>query len=37
MTWMPDLIAETPEIIHVEVAQEGWGRMSELSPRDQQA
>jgi quinol monooxygenase YgiN len=37
MTWMPDLIAETPEIIHVEVAQEGWGRMSELSPRDQRA
>lgn len=37
MAWMPDLIAETPEIIHVEVAQDGWGRMGELSPRDQQA
>jgi quinol monooxygenase YgiN len=30
MAWMPDVIAETPEIINVEVAQDGWGRMSEL-------
>jgi quinol monooxygenase YgiN len=37
MAWMPDLIAETPEIIHVEVSQDGWSRMSELAPRSQQA
>jgi quinol monooxygenase YgiN len=36
MAWMPDVIAETPEIIHVEVAQDGWGRMGELSPRQEQ-
>ncbi|HZS22817.1 MAG TPA: putative quinol monooxygenase [Pseudonocardiaceae bacterium] len=34
MAWMPDLIAETPEIIHVEVPQDGWSRMSELTPRN---
>lgn len=33
MTWMPDVIAETPEIVNVEVPQDGWGRMGELSPR----
>jgi quinol monooxygenase YgiN len=33
MAWMPDVIAETPEIVHIEVPQDGWGRMSELSPR----
>jgi quinol monooxygenase YgiN len=36
MAWMPDVIAETPEIIHVEVPQNGWGRMGELSPRRDQ-
>lgn len=33
MAWMPDVISETPEIINVEVPQDGWGRMAELSPR----
>ena len=36
MDWMPDVIAKTPEIIHVEVPQDGWGPMGELSPRQQQ-
>ncbi|MGH3823576.1 MAG: putative quinol monooxygenase [Pseudonocardiaceae bacterium] len=33
MAWMPDVIAETPEIVNVEVPQDGWGQMGELSPR----
>ena len=33
IAWMPDLIAETPQIVHVEVEQDGWGRVGELSPR----
>ena len=32
MEWMPELIAETPEIINVEVPGEGWSRMAELAP-----
>ncbi len=32
MTWMPDAIAETPEIVNVELPQDGRGRMAELSP-----
>jgi len=36
MDWMPDVIAKTPEIIHVEVPQDGWGQMGELSPRQEQ-
>lgn len=36
MSWMPDVIAETPQIVNVEVPQDGWGRMGELSPRGQQ-
>jgi quinol monooxygenase YgiN len=36
MTWMPDVIAETPQIVNVEVPQDGWGRMGELSPRRDQ-
>ncbi|SNT53707.1 Quinol monooxygenase YgiN [Streptosporangium subroseum] len=32
MAWMPELIAETPEIINVEVPGEGWSRMAELTP-----
>lgn len=34
MEWMPEVIAETPDIIHVEVPQAGWGKMGELAPRD---
>jgi hypothetical protein len=33
MAWMPDVIAETPKIINVEVAGDGWGQMAELQPR----
>ncbi len=36
MAWMPDVIAETPQIVNVEVGQDGWGRMGELSPRSDQ-
>jgi quinol monooxygenase YgiN len=36
MTWMPDVIAQTPEIVNVEVPQDRWGRMNELSPRQGQ-
>jgi quinol monooxygenase YgiN len=32
MSWMPDVIAEKPEIINVEVPGEGFGRMAELTP-----
>ncbi len=32
MTWIPDVIADTPEIIHVEVPGDGWSRMAELQP-----
>jgi hypothetical protein len=33
MALMPDMISETPEIIHVEASGEGWSRMAELQPR----
>jgi quinol monooxygenase YgiN len=33
MALMPDLIAATPEIIHVEAPGEGWSTMAELQPR----
>ena len=36
MAWMPEVIAETPEIVNVEVPQDGWGQMGELSPRGDQ-
>lgn len=32
MTWIPDVIAETPEIIYVEAPGDGWARMAELQP-----
>ena len=32
MAWMPDVLAQTPDIINVEVAQDGWGKMAELQP-----
>jgi quinol monooxygenase YgiN len=35
MAWMPDVIAEAPEIIHVETPGEGWSRMAELTPARQ--
>lgn len=33
MASMPDMISETPEIIHVEAPGEGWSTMAELQPR----
>jgi quinol monooxygenase YgiN len=36
MAWMPDAIAATPEIIHVEVPGDSWSTMAELQPRTAQ-
>jgi quinol monooxygenase YgiN len=33
MSWMPDVVASTPEIVNVEVPQHGWGTMAEVTPR----
>ena len=33
MALLPDLIASTPEIIHVETPGESWSTMAELQPR----
>ena len=33
MAWMPDAVAATPDIIHVEVPGAGWSTMAELQPR----
>ena len=30
--WMGDLVVKTPEIVHVEVPQDGWGEMGEVTP-----
>lgn len=35
MTWMPEVIAKTPEIVNVEVPASGWARMAELAPKDE--
>ncbi len=32
MTWMPEVISKTPEIINVEVPGKGWATMAELVP-----
>jgi quinol monooxygenase YgiN len=32
MAWIPDAIAETPEIINVRVPGDNWSRMAELTP-----
>jgi quinol monooxygenase YgiN len=32
MAWMPSVIATRPEIINVEVPQDGFGEMAELTP-----
>jgi quinol monooxygenase YgiN len=32
MAWMPEAIAESPEIINVKVPADGWARMAELTP-----
>jgi len=33
MAWMPEVIAEAPQIIHVETPGESWSTMAELQPR----
>jgi quinol monooxygenase YgiN len=33
MAWMPDVVAEVPEIVNVEVPGDGWSRMAEVTPR----
>jgi len=33
MAWMPDAVAATPDIIHVEAPGDGWSPMAELQPR----
>src|SRR6266571_5452693 len=33
MAWMPDVVAATPEIIHVDVPGDGWATIAELQPR----
>jgi quinol monooxygenase YgiN len=32
VAWMPDLIAESPQIINVQVPGDDWSRMAELTP-----
>jgi quinol monooxygenase YgiN len=32
MSWMPNVIAEKPKIINIEVPGEGWAEMAELTP-----
>ncbi|MBQ6639853.1 MAG: antibiotic biosynthesis monooxygenase [Saccharopolyspora sp.] len=33
MSWIPDVITKTPDIINTEVPGEGWSKMGELAPR----
>lgn len=33
MGWMPDVVAAKPQIVNVEVPQDGWGEMGEITPR----
>lgn len=32
MAWMPDAVAETPEIINMKVPGDNWSRMAEVAP-----
>jgi quinol monooxygenase YgiN len=32
MAWMPDVVAETPQIINVQVPGDDWSRMAEVTP-----
>ncbi len=34
ISWMPEVIATKPEIVSVQVPQDGWGEMGELTPLD---
>ncbi len=33
IAWAPDAIAETPQIINVQVPGDGWSQMAEITPR----
>ncbi len=34
MDWMPDVVADTPEIVNIEIpGADGWSRMAEVAPR----
>ena len=33
VAWMPDVVADTPRIVNVEVPGEDWSRMGEVQPR----
>jgi quinol monooxygenase YgiN len=33
MSWIPEVISKKPEIINVEVPQDGWSEMAELTPQ----
>jgi quinol monooxygenase YgiN len=33
MSWMPDVVAANPKIVHFEVPQDGWSKMAEIEPR----
>jgi quinol monooxygenase YgiN len=33
MSWMPDVVADKPRIINVEVPGDGWSEMAEVAPR----
>ncbi|HVV17839.1 MAG TPA: putative quinol monooxygenase [Pseudonocardiaceae bacterium] len=32
MAWMPKVVATKPDIINVQVDQDGWGEMGEITP-----
>ena len=32
MTWMPRVVAETPQIVNVRADGEGWSRMAKVQP-----
>ncbi|WP_329133735.1 antibiotic biosynthesis monooxygenase [Streptomyces sp. NBC_01476] len=33
MSWMPDVVATTPDIINVRTDTQGWSPMAEITPR----
>ena len=34
MDWMPTVVADTPDIINVQVPGTGWSKMAEITPRN---
>ncbi len=32
MAWMPDVVAETPDIINVQIPGDNWSKMAEVTP-----